>query len=119
MDTSATLGGMTPLLALVIDNGIKVRHAKSTLAVTPLCLHSLAACYNLCFHLASFITTIPKVPKEIGKRKKVILTIQKKLGDIGQAEGESIGNVHRHEYGIGNATVTDIKKAGPQLRQFT
>ncbi|MPC59592.1 Tigger transposable element-derived protein 2 [Portunus trituberculatus] len=39
-------------------------------------------------------------------------------GDIGQAEGGSIGNV-THEYGIGNATVTDIKKAGPQLRQFT
>ncbi|MPC37330.1 hypothetical protein E2C01_030804 [Portunus trituberculatus] len=36
---------------------------------------------SLCFHLASFIITMPKMPKKkkTGKRKKVVLTIQQKL----------------------------------------
>ncbi|MPC34751.1 hypothetical protein E2C01_028152 [Portunus trituberculatus] len=38
-----------------------------------------AAFYNLCFHLPSFIITMPKVPKQTRKRKKVVLTIQQKL----------------------------------------
>ncbi|MPC75428.1 hypothetical protein E2C01_069815 [Portunus trituberculatus] len=50
-----------------------------SLTVAPLCLHSLAAFYNLCFHLTSFIVTMPKVPKETRKRKKVVFTIQQKL----------------------------------------
>ncbi|MPC10680.1 hypothetical protein E2C01_003320 [Portunus trituberculatus] len=81
------------------------------LAVTPLCLHSPATFYNLCFHLASFIITMPKVPKETGKKKKVVLTIQQKLEILAKLKGTSIA----HKYGIGNATSTDIKKAGPQL----
>ena len=62
---------------------------------------------------------MPKVPKETGKRKKVVLTIQQKLEILDKLNAGQSGTSIAHEYGIGNATVTDIKKTGPQLRQFT
>ncbi|XP_050705146.1 tigger transposable element-derived protein 7-like [Eriocheir sinensis] len=59
------------------------------------------------------------MPKETGKRKKVVLTIQQKLEILDKLKAGQSGTYIAHEYGIGNSTVTDIKKTGPQLRQFT
>ena len=58
------------------------------------------------------------VPKLKVKRKKLTLTLQKKLEILNQLKcGRSATSI-AHEYGIGNSTVGDIKRAGPQLRQF-
>ncbi|MPC70609.1 hypothetical protein E2C01_064863 [Portunus trituberculatus] len=61
------------LLRFGFCNSVLYIWAWSKLAVAPLCLHLQAAFYNLYFHFASFI--MPKVPKETGKRKKVVLNI--------------------------------------------
>ncbi|MPC55461.1 hypothetical protein E2C01_049397 [Portunus trituberculatus] len=65
------------------------------LAVAPLGLLTLAAAfYNQCFDLASFIITMPKVPKETGKKKKkVVLTIQQKLEILDKLKAGQSGTV--------------------------
>lgn len=75
-----------------------------------------AVAFYMCFDLTSFYITMPK---ETGKRKKVVLTIQQKLEILDKLKAGQSGTSIAHEYGIGNATVTDVKKAEPQLRQFT
>ncbi len=62
---------------------------------------------------------MPKVPKETRKRKKVVFTIQQKLELLNKLKAGQTAMSNTHEYDIGNATVTDIRKEGPQLRQFT
>ena len=52
------------------------------------------------------------------KRKKVVLSLKQKLEIVDKlAKGRS-GAAIALEYGIGKATVSDIKKQGPQLRLF-
>ena len=62
-----------------------------------------------------FITIMPKGKD---KRKKIVLTVQQKLEILDKLKCGRSGVSLAQEYGIGTSTVADIKKAGPQLREF-
>ena len=59
------------------------------------------------------------MPRVQNKRKRVVLTLFQKMEILEKLKSGRTQISIAQEYGIGAATVYDIKKAGPQIKQFS
>ncbi|RXM94766.1 Jerky protein homolog-like [Acipenser ruthenus] len=53
-----------------------------------------------------------------GRRKRVVLSIDDKLKIVEELKRGTKANTLAQEYGVGNSTISDIKKSAPQLEAF-
>ncbi|KAJ8030305.1 Jerky protein-like-like [Holothuria leucospilota] len=78
-------------------------------------LFQLLCTNNQLLHCIIASSPVTRTP---GKRKRVVLTIDKKLAILKRlSDGESATRL-AEEMGVGKSTISDIKKTGPKLKEF-